>query len=328
MASATGIGSLPGSDIDQALALVIESFPDFPHLPELPVRGAGSDMIGRTAAALVDLHVDLQPAGWRLVSRPGHDERRAAERLEQDLDALIPFADLDRRFKVQLVGPWTLAAQLELPRGGKVLRDRGAMRDLASSLAETVREHLAAVRRRLPHASLVLQLDEPQLPAVIGGRVATESGVSRLPVPEHTDVVATLASVVTAADAPTVVHCCAADVPIGVIADAAPTAVSLDLAVTRLDRDLLGQQVERGLQLWLGVVPALGPGSPPAVRAILEPVRRLGSDIGLDGDRLAAAVTLTPACGLAGASAGWARTAMRLATQSAHSLDETQTAGR
>ena len=328
MASATGIGSLPGSDIDQALALVIEAFPDFPHLPELPARGAGSDMVGRTAAALVDLHVDLQPAGWRLVARAGHDERRAAARLEEDLDALIPFADLDRRFKVQLVGPWTLAAQLELPRGGKVLADRGALRDLAGSLAETGREHLAAVRRRLPHASVVLQLDEPQLSGVIGGKVASESGLSRLPVPEHADVVATLASVVTAAEAPVVIHSCAADVPVGVIADAGAMAVSLDLAVGRLDNDQVGELVERGLQLWLGVVPSLGPGSPPTVHEILAPVRRLTGDIGVDAERLAKAVTLTPACGLAGASPGWARMAMRLATQSARALDENQVAGR
>ncbi|HMC69949.1 MAG TPA: methionine synthase, partial [Mycobacteriales bacterium] len=286
------------------------------------------DMVGRTAAALVDLHVDLQPAGWRLVARAGHDERRAAARLEEDLDALIPFADLDRRFKVQLVGPWTLAAQLELPRGGKVLADRGALRDLAGSLAETGREHLAAVRRRLPHASVVLQLDEPQLSAVIGGKVASESGLSRLPVPEHADVVATLASVVTAAETPVVIHSCAVDVPVGVIADAGAMAVSLDLAVRRLDNDQVGELVERGLQLWLGVVPSLGPGSPPTVREILAPVRRLTGDIGVDAERLAKAVTLTPACGLAGASPGWARTAMRLATQSARALDENQVSGR
>ena len=328
MASATGIGSLPGSDIDQALALVLESIPDFPHLPELPARGAGSDMIGRTAAVLADLHVDLQPAGWRLVSRPGLDERRAVERLEQDLDALVPFADLDRRFKVQLVGPWTLAAQLELPRGGKALADRGATRDLAGSLAETVREHVAAVRRRLPHASVFVQLDEPQLPAVIGGRVASESGLARLRVPEHSDVVETLARVVNAPEVPVAVHCCAPDVPVGAIAEAGAMAVSFDLSIARLDRAEVGERVERGLQLWLGVVPSLGPGSPPVAADILAPVRRLGSEIGLDDERLAATVTLTPACGLAGASPGWARTAMQLVRQSAHALDDKQVAGR
>ena len=57
---ATGIGSLPGEDMDAALALVFTELPDLPHLPELPARGPGADMIGRTASALVDLHVDLR----------------------------------------------------------------------------------------------------------------------------------------------------------------------------------------------------------------------------------------------------------------------------
>src|SRR4051794_36105265 len=87
---ATGIGSMPGEDIDLALGAVAHALPDLPHLPELPARGAGSDMVGRTAAQLVELHVDLQPAGWRLVSRPGLDEARARDRLERDIDALVP----------------------------------------------------------------------------------------------------------------------------------------------------------------------------------------------------------------------------------------------
>ena len=51
--------------------------PDLPYLPELPARGPGADMIGRAAALLVELPVDLQPAGWRLVDRPGRDQARA-----------------------------------------------------------------------------------------------------------------------------------------------------------------------------------------------------------------------------------------------------------
>ena len=42
---------------------------------------------GRGALFLTDLHIDLQPAGWRLVDRPGHDERRGRDLLERDLDA-------------------------------------------------------------------------------------------------------------------------------------------------------------------------------------------------------------------------------------------------
>src|SRR4051812_48615702 len=75
--AATGVGSMPGSDVDEALALVFGELPDLPHLPELPARGVGADMIGRSASVLVDLHVDLQPSGWRLLpggAGPGHDE--------------------------------------------------------------------------------------------------------------------------------------------------------------------------------------------------------------------------------------------------------------
>ena len=216
----TGIGSLPGDDIDAALGLVAEALPGLPHLPELPARGAGSDMIGRTAAGLADLHVDLQPSGWRLVSRGGLDEARARDRLDRDLDALVPaLPGYDGEFKVQLAGPWTLAATLELPRGGKAVGDAGAARDLADSLAETAALHLAEVARRLPAARLVLQLDEPALPAVLAGSIPTESGLGRVAAMDHAVARDRLAAVISAVDAPFVVHCCASAPPTVLPAD-------------------------------------------------------------------------------------------------------------
>jgi methionine synthase II (cobalamin-independent) len=322
--AATGIGSLPGTDIDRAVALVFETLPDLPHLPELPERGAGADMVGRTAAALVDLHVDLQPAGWRLVPRAGLEEREAIAMLERDLDALLPVADFDGTVKVQLVGPWTLAAHLELPRGGKVLADRGATRDVVAAVAETAQAHLAEVRRRLPAAAVMLQLDEPSLPTVLVGMVPTESGFGRLPARETPDVVAGLAETISAAGVPVVVHCCAAEPPVALLQQAGATAVSFDLAATagRLNLDQLGESVEGGLALWLGVVPALGPGVVPTVRDVLAPVRDLWSRLGFNAERLSETVTLTPACGLAGASAGWAHSALRLVVQAARAVSE------
>jgi methionine synthase II (cobalamin-independent) len=280
-------------------------------------------MVGRAAAALVDLHVDLQPAGWRLVDRAGADERRARSMLDADIDALVPvFPSYDGPLKLQLCGPWTLAATLELPRGGKVIGDRGATRDVVDSLAEAVAEHVVAVRARLPHAQLVLQLDEPALPAVLAGSVPTASGLGRIAAVEDVVVRAGIAGVVAATDLPTVVHCCAADVPLALVHDAGAAAVSLDLSVARMDRDLVGERIEHGLRLWLGVVPALGPGAAPTVRETLAPVRRLWSDLGFAADQLSRTVAVTPACGLAGASEGWARTALRLVTQAARVLDE------
>ena len=318
--TATGIGSLPGDDIDAALGLVFTELPDLPHLPELPARGPGADMIGRTAAALADLHVDLQPSGWRLVARPGIDERRAVDFLDRDLDALVPVAGThDGPLKVQLAGPWTLAATMQTARG-PVLADPGATRDVVASLAETVRAHLAEVARRAPHARLILQLDEPALPAVLDGTVPTASGFGNIRAVEPARVRDAIKAVI--GDVPVVVHCCATDVPLKLLADAGAAAISVDLAAARLDHDVVGELVERGLKLWLGVVPALGPGVPPPVREIVDPVRRLWHEVGFAPERLTATVVLTPACGLAGASDGWARTALRLVRQAAAVLDD------
>src|SRR4051794_40391298 len=131
---ATGIGSMPGEDIDAALAIVAEALPNLPHLPELPARGGGSDMTGRPAARLGDLHVDLQPAGWRLVSRPGLDETRARDRLDRDLDALVPaLPGYDGDNKVQLARPVALAATLGLTPGGEGGRAPGGGRGPAAA---------------------------------------------------------------------------------------------------------------------------------------------------------------------------------------------------
>src|SRR3954470_14068949 len=319
---ATGVGSMPGEDIDSVLGAVADALPDLPHLPELPGRGAGSDMIGRAAAQLVDLHVDLQPAGWRLVARAGLDETRARDRLHRDLDALVPaLPGYDGEFKVQLAGPWTLAATLELTRGGKAVGDRGASRDLAASLAEAARTHLADVARRLPAARLVLQLDEPALPAVLAGSVPTESGFGRVAAVEPQVIRDGLATVVGAVDVPVVVHCCAGPAPVRLMADSGAAAVSVDVA-QGVDLDEVGVLVERGVTLWLGVVPTLGPGVPPTVRAVLAPVRDMWRRLTFAPERLAESVVLTPACGLAGASDGWSRTALRLVTQASRALVE------
>jgi methionine synthase II (cobalamin-independent) len=313
---------MPGTDIDAALATVLTELPDLPHVPELPGRGPGSDLIGRATATLVDLHVDLQPAGWRLVPRPGQDERRARESLERDLDALVPvLATHDGPLKVQLAGPWTLAASVQTDRG-PALADRGAVRDLVASFAEGVRSHLDEVRRRVPHAQLMLQLDEPSLPAVLAGGVPTVSGWSRIAPVEEPEAERLLQQVVAAAAIPVVVHCCASDVPVGVLQRAGAAGISVDLAVLRVDHDAVGSAIDAGVDFWAGVVPSLGPGVPPAPREVIEPVRRLWHELGFGPDLLSERVVLTPACGLAGASIGWSHSALRLVRESARILTE------
>ena len=217
---ASGIGSWPGADVVETLRTTLGELPDphVPYLPELPARGPGADMIGRAAALLVDMPVDLQPVGWRLVDRPGRDLSRAQGWLRQDLDVLAELADgYAGPLKVQAAGPWTLAAGLYLPRLERAVVDPGACRDLVGSLAEGVARHVDEVRRLVPGAEVVVQLDEPSLPAVLTGALPTASGFGRLRGVEEPVVVAGIETVLEAASGAgavaTVVHCCAADPP-------------------------------------------------------------------------------------------------------------------
>lgn len=304
---ATGVGSMPGTDPREAAAVVLGELPDLPHLPELPARGPGADMVGRAAGVLVDLHVDLQPSGWRLVERPGADERRATSYLAQDLDAFEEAAQgHPGPVKVQLAGPWTMLAALQLPRGEPVLSDPSARRDVVASLAEGLAVHVRDVRRRLPGVEVIVALDEPSLPTVLAGRVRSMSGLTAYPPPPDVEAESVLREVVEAAGAAVVVHCCAADPPVLLLHRAGARGVSVDLTLagpgpSALD-DQLGEVLEAGTALFAGLVPATGARlSDPA--ASVEPVRRLWRRLGLPAEMLTAAgspVVVTPTCGLAG----------------------------
>jgi methionine synthase II (cobalamin-independent) len=324
-AGATGVGSMPGTDPVETVRLVLGTLPALPFLPELPARGPHADLAGRSAALLVDLPVDLQPVGWRLTSRPSRDGVRARDLLSYDLEALEQAADgsAPPALKLQCAGPWTLAALLELPRSDRVLSDEGAVDDLAQSLAEGLRRHLADVASRLPGTRLVLQLDEPSLPAVLGGGIPTASGFGRLRVPAASRVVEVLAGVLAAAEE-TVVHCCAPSPPIGLLRKAGAGAVSVDATrLTPRDDDALGEAVESGSGLLLGVVPALdAPLSD--LSATMAPVQTLWHRLGLPAERLPSTVVVTPTCGMAGASPGHARRALQACAELARRMEDAQ----
>jgi methionine synthase II (cobalamin-independent) len=254
------------------------------------------------------------------------DERRARGYLGQDLDELEEHADgVVGPVKLQATGPWTLAAALQLPRGEPVLSDRGAVRDLVDSLTEGVRAHVAELRKRLPGAVPVLQLDEPSLPAVLAGEIRRSSGATTIGAVAESTAEDVLRALVAAAGAPVVVHCCAQRPPVDLLRRAGVAGVSLDLLLAgdTLD-DQIGQAVEADLLLLAGIVPAM-PSEVPAmsdVRTTVEPVRRLWQRLGLDQERVARQVVVTPTCGLAGASPAYARAALTRAREAARALTE------
>jgi methionine synthase II (cobalamin-independent) len=318
-ALATSVGSLPGTSSMEAARVIAGELPEYVHVPELPARGPGADMIGRTGGLLSSvsgsLGMETTPAGWRFAMAPGRQMRMARSFLGEDLDALEESClEYTGPVKVQVAGPWTMAASVELRTGERALRDPAAVWDIAQALAEALREHVADLRRRLPVASAVIvQLDEPGLPAVLAGRIGTASGLSSYRAVDGQDAERVLRHVLTMiAETGAVpgVHCCEKDVPVGLLRASQAAFVSVDLALQPLDLDeQLGSALEAGLGILAGCVPAIGSGG-IGDRQASAPLRGLLHRLGLENEQWLRQVVVTPSCGLAGASPDWARTAL------------------
>jgi methionine synthase II (cobalamin-independent) len=312
MVTFSGVGSLPGTDFAAAAHHTFDKVA-LPYLPELPARGPWAGMLGRGLGLPTGLPADLAAGEWRLTDLPGVDQKRARATWRDDLDRLEEVAaGYAGPFKVAVTGPWTLAAATGIPHVGRVLADVGARRDLAQSIAEAVGELLSDLTRRFPAFELVLQVDEPSLPAVAAGAVPTPGGFFRhrsIDLPELCRALGWI----TAEPArrglavPTVLHSCApwrdGAWPLGSVVGTDSTgagfgAVSLDLdQLTYPDFDALAEAIDAGAGLYLGCLPTFGEPLPLPVdavrRRVLTALDRIGAPV---GDRL----VLTPACGLAG----------------------------
>lgn len=337
--TASGIGSWPGEDMRTTLRLVRDTLGEvesdglrfgIPYLPELPARGPGADMIGRAAGLLVELPVDLQPSGWRFVDRPGRDQDRTTQLMRRDLDDLAEaFDGYSGPFKVAVTGPWTLAAHVRLARGERSVEDEGARRDLAQSLAEGIRVHLGDVARVLPEAEIMVQLDEPSLPGVLGGELPTSSGFGRVRAVDQEEVRRVLAEVVqvirSAGATGVLAHCCAPRPPLQVLRGAGVDAVAVDVgALGERGWESVAVTVEDGVALWAGVdvasaVARREQGRQGARDLLVDPLMRRWGELGLPQADLDG-VTLTPACGLAGWTPAAAESAHRVLLDAAREL--------
>ena len=287
----TASGSLPGDDFRGALTAMAELLPDVTPLPELPARGVGSQFIGRALGLIDGLGFDLQPAGWRLTHHPSADQRRAAAQWRRDLDdAEELLQGFDGTCKVAVAGPWSLAASVERPMGDRLLADHGARRELAQALAAAVGFLRDDIARRLPEATVLIQIDEPSLVAVGAGRVPTASGFSRHRRVDGPELVAALAPLAAGAW----LHCCAPGAWLDIARRAGFAGAAVDSRLADLDD--LAAWLDDGSALVLGVVDTAATepqGVDDLVREALRVLRALQVTPG-DG------LLLGTACGLAG----------------------------
>ena len=319
-ATASGTGSWPGTAARQAAEVVVgELGAALAHIVELPARGVGADIVGRAGALLVDVAIDTVPRGYRVAGRPGAVTRRAASLLDEDIDALEEAWEIaglrgsGRPVKVQAPGPITLAAELELANGHRAITDLGAVHDIAASLAEGVATHRVAVSRRLD-TPVVVQFDEPSLPAALGGRLAGVTALSPVAPIDEALAITVLDTCAVAAGAEVLVHSCAAELPWKVLQRSNIAAVSVDAgSLQASDLDAIGEFVESGRDVMLGVVSASTPARRPSAEEVAAAVVAVTDRLGFARSVLRDRIGITPTCGLAAATPQWARTAIGLA---------------
>ena len=174
------LGPMPDTSMAEA-ADIIMGETELPAIPQLPERGLGSDSVGRTASMLEAITIDRGPRSWRMTARPQLLTRRAWDRLERDLDEVQQvWGETVPRIKVQALGPWSLAASIELADGHRVLTDPGAFAELSDALLHGIHTHATDVARRF-HGEVVVQLDEPLLADVIAGRIPGTTDFDSIP---------------------------------------------------------------------------------------------------------------------------------------------------
>ena len=326
-ATASGTGSWPGSIARQAAEVVVgELGTALAHLVELPARGVGADIIGRAGALLIDVAIDTVPRGYRVTARPGAVTRRAISLLDEDIDALeeawetAGLRGSGRPVKVQVPGPITLAAELELTNGHRAITDLGAVHDITASLAEGVAAHRAEVSRRLD-TPVVVQFDEPSLPAAVAGRLTGVTALSPVAAIDETLATTMLDTCAAAAGAEVSVHSCAAALPWKVLQHSAISAISVDAGTLGAgDLDAIAEFVESGRAVVLGVVSASTPARRPATEEVAAAVVAVTDRLGFGRSALRDRIGVTPACGLASATPRWARAAIGLARGAAEAF--------
>jgi hypothetical protein len=311
---ATACGSLPHDDTAAAVDLLLDTVTHLPASPTLPNRHPAEGMIAQAAAGMTGVTVapdgdlDVEPDA---VSSDGVGD--GPDDLPADaFGATVEFLDVlgERQWtgpvKLQVTGPITLGTAL-VAAGVAPRRAFPAAGDAVQARARAL---VAAARRRLPLAELVVVVDEPCLGAAT-------LGDSPIGVEESVDLVSGALAAVEA-HAVSGLHCCAV-ADWGVVLRAGPQLLSIpvDIAASLRAADL-GPFLDRGGWVAWGAVPTDGPLGPVDGSGTVRLWRHLAArwhalaDGGVDPVLLRRRALVTPSCGLARHDVAQATLALRL----------------
>ena len=313
-----GLGELPGASIIAAADIVVGETGDLRQLPILPARGV--DVVGLTTGILPGINVYAGPRSWVLSARPQLRTRRMWDRVEADLDQCEQaWGTRIDAVKIQVAGPWTLSASIELSNGHRALTDAGALRDLTESLIAGIQEYSADVRARFD-TEVYVQLDEPLLAQVRDGSLPGTSQFDEIPSINDADLGERLAGVIERAE---VRYLNQTGYPplwkVAQVAGVETCQITLDTVRGSEQYDGMGHALAAGMRVGLGMTRA---GDDRDPRHLAVNVAHMWDELGLDRTLLTHAVDVHSRGGLADCTLLDAAAALRTARTVADMLDK------
>jgi hypothetical protein len=314
----TGIGSVPFTDPEETVALVLETMPQIPYWPQMVQLGYLEDMAAQAARGLPAIQVD--EANRTVAMDPALPRDEAlAQFYEVILSGdLTPFAfqandargffallaavgskgTPGQALKGQLSGPVTFAGVVKDAQGKPILYDRELTQAVCAGLAR--KAAWQAEQFRALGKSPIIFLDEPFL---------TGFGSAYLPISrdEVTEILTqTLDETREAATGPVTLgmHCCG-NTDWSVLLNAPIDILSFDsygyFESLRLYDQAVGQYLARGGWLAWGLVPTnddFQHETPDKLwQRFQEQATRLAADVHYGLKEILAQSILTPACG-------------------------------
>ena len=180
---------------------------------------------------------------------------------------------------------------------------------------------LDEVARRLGTTVLV-QFDEPLLPAALAGRLAGASTLNTVHPIDESRASGLLDECAERVGGEVLVHCCAADVPWKLLQRSAIAAVSVDpIILDERGLDGLGEFLDAGRTVVLGLVASSAPQRPPSFEQVAASAAAITDRLGFPRAVLAERIGISPSCGLAGADEAWARSATGLCQKAGEALE-------
>lgn len=293
--AATGVGSLPHRDADQAAEFSLRHTPRLAFVPALPRRSPAEGMIAQAVVGIAGVSVGPYGGITVNVERLNPDAPVITDIDHDAYGGLRAFLDAAQGraapVKWQFTGPITLG--LALLRAGVEPRVAFAV------ATKAVRSHVRAVQEviaeRLPDCPQLMVIDEPEAGAL------AETNFP-MPTDRAIDLLSSsLAAVEGISDEPVNgVHCCGEADWASLIA-AGPAVLSIPARPSMFAiAGYLNRFLSAGGWIMWGAIPTDGPlvDAPKRLWTQLSSLTDGLVERGCDPDRLARQAMLSPACGL------------------------------